>query len=138
MFFLIEIYFIIYLHTFVHEWCHYILAGIMDIGVKKVKIGSRLGQVSIGKWYVSLICGGGYVEIYQEDINNKSKKEIVFFFIAGMIGNLILIIIGEVVWSPLYRFINFIVGMCFIVINSIPFYEESDINNIIKFLKMKK
>lgn len=138
MFFLIKMYFIIYLHVFVHELSHYISAQIMNIRVERIKIGSRLGQISIGKWDISLICGGGYVEVYHEDIVNKSRKEIVFFFLAGMIGNLIVILTGEIVLNSLYRFLNFIIGVCFIVMNSIPFYKESDANNIIKVLTAKK
>lgn len=137
MFFLIKLYFIIYLHVFVHELSHYILAQIINIRVERIKIGNRLGQISIGKWDISLICGGGYVEVYQEDIVNKSKKEIVFFFLAGMTGNLIVILTGEIVLNPLYSFLNFIIGVCFIVMNSIPFYKESDTNNIIKVLTAK-
>lgn len=78
------------------------------------------------------------MEVYQEDIVNKSRREIVFFFLAGIIGNLIVILTGEIVLNPLYRFLNFIIGVCFIVMNGIPFYKESDTNNIIKVLTAKK
>lgn len=51
---------------------------------------------------------------------------------------MIVILTGEIVLNPLYRFLNFIIGVCFIVMNGIPFYKESDTNNIIKVLTAKK
>ena len=128
-------YIIMYVHILFHELGHYFFAKMLLLKVVRVKIGNSMGQLSVGEISISPIIGGGYVEIEQEEIESKSKIEVFLFFIAGIVAHVVLLILGKMIFNSLYAILNNLVGISMIVVNCIPFFEESDISNMIRVLK---
>ena len=73
-----------------------------------------------------------------EELKRMEKKELVFFFKSGVIGNLILLLISLFIQNARIGSIMFATNLMFIMGSLIPLvYKSNDFNIMLKYIKMK-
>lgn len=93
---LIETYIILYISVCFHETAHFIAGKIVRLHIKTIHIGDEFFSIHIKKIQVSLlIFPGSYVVFCKDELREKNKLEKVFFFLAGALSNLILVLISS-------------------------------------------
>lgn len=131
------IYLIAYASVALHETTHYLIATLFKIPVIEVKIGSDWPQFRYGKLIVSPIIGISYVEAEYESVLQLTLFKKTFYFLCGILMNLLFAGICFYLYLYLQRFIWLIaasINLSSVIGNSLPI-GNTDMATLIKLIK---
>ena len=135
---LLELYAVIWVSIALHECSHYIAAKTLNLDVKKIHIGDKLFSIAAGKIEISLIIGKSYVDVYGESLGKKSQKQILLFFLAGVICNAILCVIAILLRDSFDFVMSLVlwVNVLLLIQNTCPFLiKGNDLNKALYFIR---
>lgn len=117
-----------------HEVFHFIAAKIMGFPVHGIYIGEKLFRMRIGKVYFSPIIKDGFIEVSFDEIKRAKKIKIGVFFLSGIIGNILLILIGLWIDNCILRGWLILNNVVILIWNLFPLSKENDCRMFIKFV----
>lgn len=129
-------YVIVYLSITIHEISHFVFGVMIGLKSNRCYIGEQLYRIRLSKVYISPLAFGGYNECEIEEMKLKNIKEIILFYLAGIFGNLIMIVLGFIF---LYQYIVIIllINISMIAISLLPIPINNDYNSLVKTIKYK-
>lgn len=130
-------YIIILLQTLIHEVAHFTIARILNIPIKKISVGWEKCSIKFRNLYLSPVLLGGYVEVFEKELQTKKSFEIVIFFEAGAIANFICSWLPMLFLKNIYSYAWLTLGILFALSANLPF-ESSDLYNIFSIIKKRK
>lgn len=135
---LLELYLLCAMAIVVHECCHAFIAICIKVKILDMRIGEGLFAIKLGRFRISPLVCGGFVEVKEDDLLKRRKAEISFFFLAGSMGNLLLIGVTFLFYAG-YSLIDYVilVNGAIIILSSFPFIKKNDMNSMIALIKRK-
>ncbi len=119
-------YAILYFHMAIHEGGHAIIACILGLKIREIKIGAEELSIKWGKLSISPVLSTGHVDVDSRGIRQKNPYKLLLFFEIGPLSNLLTGFIFQLVLNNIYGRVAFWIGILFFVGNNIPFLKETD------------
>lgn len=135
---LLELYLLCAMAIVVHECCHAFIAICIKVKIVDMRIGEGLFAIKLGRFRISPLVCGGFVEVKEDDLLKRRKAEIVFFFLAGSMGNLLLFGVTFIFYAG-YSLINYVilVNITIVILSSFPLIKKNDVSSMIAVIKKK-
>lgn len=131
---LIEVYCWIAASIFIHEIFHLCTAQILKLSNWKLGLGDKLFSLKFKNIRISPLIIQGYVEVDKEELCKKGRKSILFFFLSGSIGNMLIMTVILLLDYDLKNIV-FLVNIVIIITSLCPFMKNSDLGIARQLLK---
>lgn len=130
------IYFSMYLQMIVHEAGHFFAAIALCVKVNTVCLGNEsIISLKLGKFSISPLCFGGFVDVDRTTFVDKSVFQRLFFFEAGSMTNFIVVGICYFFFQNILSIFIIVVGILYIIGSNTILFPNSDIVCFIKNCK---
>lgn len=139
IFYLIKLYAVVIVSVIVHEIFHYLSSLILRKPVSDIYIGANFFSIKIWKLHLSPFVFYGYVEIEDELLDKMIMPELVFFYLSGALGNIVLSVLANFINSCYFSRWFFIINIYYAIASLLPFFiGNNDITALIKLIKKRK